>query len=207
MSGQIDVVDLKIEVQELREQLKLLENIVTEQQQETRSYIKKILESSHRVSQSSLNTRKLSRDTLIIKKFSSPDTLPWISSGITTHTNGYVLKIRVDVIKVNKSTNTAIRILSYLDKGPYDEFLQWPFEGIVLVKIINQLQMSKPYHTYLFEYDGSGVESERVDTIDEKKLKSKRSVSSYAVISDEMKRHCLINDCLQLHVTAISLSS
>lgn len=67
MSGQIDVVDLNIEAQELKEQLKLLENIVTEQQQETRYYIKKVPESSPRVSKSSLNTRKLSRDTLVIK--------------------------------------------------------------------------------------------------------------------------------------------
>ena len=54
-----------------------------------------------------------------------------------SHPNGYKLCLRVDANGNDKGKGTHISIYATLMRGDYDNNLQWPFEGDVLVEILN----------------------------------------------------------------------
>ena len=54
-----------------------------------------------------------------------------------SHPNGYKLCIRVDANGYSKGKDTHISILCSLMRGDYDNNLQWPFEGDIVVELLN----------------------------------------------------------------------
>ena len=48
-------------------------------------------------------------------------------------------------------SRTSLRIDSYMMLGPYDNLLQWPFKGKVIVRLLNQLG-DYHHYDYVFNY-------------------------------------------------------
>ena len=58
--------------------------------------------------------------------------------GFYTHHNGYKMCICVDPNGYGDGEGTHISIFTYLMKGLYDDYLKWPFRGIITIQIVNQ---------------------------------------------------------------------
>ena len=71
----------------------------------------------------------------------------WFSPPYFTHHKGYKMCFEVDFKGFFK---TSLHIYSYIMKGIYDNHLQWPFKGQVIVRLLNQ---RGDYHHYDFVFD------------------------------------------------------
>lgn len=84
----------------------------------------------------------------------------WCSPVLLTHKNGYHFKIKVDV---NGWSNTdAIALVVSLVKGDNDDKLPWPFEGVISVRVLNQLKDSGHSKVKHFIFSGGGLECQQV---------------------------------------------
>ena len=79
-----------------------------------------------------------------------------VSPPYFTHTNGYKMCFEVDF-----TNDKSLCIDSYMMKGGYDSFLQWPFKGKVIVQLLNQCGDHRHYD-YVFDYKVSDDEGKRV---------------------------------------------
>ena len=64
----------------------------------------------------------------------------WYSEPFYTHQHGYQMCLRVHANGFGTGKGTHISVYSYLMRGEYDNHLRWPFQGIINVQLINQLQ-------------------------------------------------------------------
>ena len=121
----------------------------------------------------------------------------WCSPPYFTYTLGYKMCFEVEF------GATTLQIKSYMMKGPYDDDLKWPFEGEVIVRLLNQ---KGEYHHYnfVFDYEGSG-KGRRVT-----KGKRQRYLQSTGyLLYDELNYHddtnCqyLRDDCLMFKVIVV----
>ena len=71
----------------------------------------------------------------------------WYSPPYYTHLHGYKMCVNVDLTQ----TNTKLHVYSYLLPGEYDAGLKWPFRGMVVVQLLNQLSDDNHYE-YVFDY-------------------------------------------------------
>ena len=71
----------------------------------------------------------------------------WYSPPYFTHLFGYKMCFEVDFCH-NK---TLLRIDSYIMRGRYDDHLQWPFKGKVIIQLLNQCG-DHHHYDYVFDY-------------------------------------------------------
>ena len=62
-----------------------------------------------------------------------------------SHPHGYKLCIRVDANGHGKGKDTHVSIYAKLMRGDYDNNLQWPFEGDIVIEVLN---LKENYHHY-----------------------------------------------------------
>ena len=56
-----------------------------------------------------------------------------------THTHGYKMCIRVDANGYGKGAGTHVSVFLYLMRGTFDDDLEWPFRGHIIIQLVNQL--------------------------------------------------------------------
>ena len=64
----------------------------------------------------------------------------WFSPPFYTHPQGYKMCLRVDVNGDGKGKGTPVSVFAYLMRGEFDDLLEWPFRGRVVIQLCNQLQ-------------------------------------------------------------------
>ena len=69
----------------------------------------------------------------------------WCSPLYFTHLNGYKMHFEVHF------TGLLLSMYTYVMKGPYDDQLQWPFKGKVIVRVLNQCG-DHDHYDYLFDF-------------------------------------------------------
>ena len=124
----------------------------------------------------------------------------WYSPPYYTHSHGYKMCVNVFLA----SCHTELHVFSYLLPGEYDDGLNWPFRGTVIVRLLNQLSDDNHYD-YIFDYSqSSNSESQRVP-ISRKKSNHREPSSFYlplAALGYNSSKKCqyLKNDCLKFKV-------
>ena len=56
-----------------------------------------------------------------------------------THPHGYRMYVRVDPNGVGHRKGTHVSISTYMMRGPFDDYLKWPFRGEITIQIVNQV--------------------------------------------------------------------
>ena len=79
------------------------------------------------------------------------DRVRWYSPPFFTHFNGYKMCFEVDF--KNSDHNRSLEIYSHIMRGPYDDYLQWPFKGKIIVQLLNQ--RGGDHHDHVFDYKDS----------------------------------------------------
>lgn len=141
---------------------------------------------------------------VVMDTFSTRD--KWFSPSFKSHFKGYNFCFSVTKVQIKGGYNICLELHSYVLPGLDDDHLAWPFEGLIIIKILNQLDESQGNHTYLFEYDRDNDLGMRV--LSEEKINPKYSVSSPLLLSElkeNKEKNCqyLIDNCLKFCVTCI----
>ena len=128
----------------------------------------------------------------------------WYSPVICTHEKGYNFRLRVDA-NGWRGTGDAVAVVVSLVKGDHDDQLQWPFEGIITLQILNHIGNSEHSSLTNFEFSSGGYECQRV---------TDETLPEYGCWCDQFVRHDLLqmkykqylkDDCMFFLVTYRSL--
>ena len=128
--------------------------------------------------------------TMTELKYKMDNKLQWFSPPYYTRVHyGYKMGFVVDFLW-QYGTPGYLNIYSYMMKGHYDDHLQWPFQGTVVIRIVNRNRCE-----YVFKYMESSDSGNRVTNGERGPVLSPRSgYSSYKNIK------LLKDDCLQFEV-------
>ena len=85
----------------------------------------------------------------------------WYSPVFCTHEKGYHFRLRVDA-NGWCGTDNSIAVVVSIVKGDYDDQLQWPFEGVISVQVLNLISNSAHSIVKEFEFSGGGYECQQV---------------------------------------------
>ena len=128
----------------------------------------------------------------------------WYSPVICTNEKGYHFRLRIDA-NGWRGTSDAVAVVVSLVKGDHDDELQWPFEGIITVQILNHNSNSEHCASTDFEFSSGGYECQRV---------TDEAQPEYGCWCDQFIRHDLLqmkhrqylkDDCMYFLVTYRSL--
>ena len=61
------------------------------------------------------------------------------SPAFYTHPHGYRMCVGVNPNGYGKANGTHISIFTHMMKGPFDDYLKWPFRGEITIQIVNQV--------------------------------------------------------------------
>ena len=133
----------------------------------------------------------------------------WYSPVFCTHERGYHFRMRVDANGWH-GNNNAVAVVVSIVKGDYDDQLQWPFEGVITVQILNHVSNTSNSILKEFEFIGGGYECQRVT--DEAQPEYGCWCDQFIVhdsLSYDVMRKCqyLKNDCLFFLVSYRTLFS
>ena len=64
----------------------------------------------------------------------------WCGPPFYTHPRGYKMCLNVDANGSNDGEGTHVSVFAILMQGEFDEHLKWPFQGIVVLQLCNQLE-------------------------------------------------------------------
>ena len=85
----------------------------------------------------------------------------WYSPPFYTHTHGYKMRInvyangcRVYANGYGDGKGTHLSVHAYLMQGPYDDDLMWPFQGVITIQLLNQLEDGN-HHTHTIHFTGT----------------------------------------------------
>ena len=85
----------------------------------------------------------------------------WYSPVFCTHEKGYHFRLRVDA-NGWCGNGDSIAVVVSIVKGDYDDQLQWPFEGVISVQVLNHISNSAHSIVKEFEFSGGGYECQQV---------------------------------------------
>ena len=124
----------------------------------------------------------------------------WFSPPYFTHINGYKMCFEVDFKGVFE---TSFHIYSYIMRGPYDNHLQWPFKGQVIVRLLNQCG-DHHHYDYIFNYkDTYNNDGKRVISVERGNYLTSQSTSlSLNQLDYDVYTNCqyLQDNCLNFKV-------
>ena len=78
----------------------------------------------------------------------------WYSPPFYTHTHGYRMCITVNANGNGDGKGTHLSVYAHLMEGPFDDYLEWPFQGTITFQLLNQLKDIN-HHTYTIDFTKS----------------------------------------------------
>ena len=84
----------------------------------------------------------------------------WHSPVFCTHEQGYQFRLRVDAN--GWCSGDAVAVVVSLVKGDHDDELEWPFQGVITVQILNHIKSLEHSPIKEFIFKDGGYECQRV---------------------------------------------
>ena len=138
----------------------------------------------------------------------------YYSSAFYSHPNGYKLCLRVDTNGHNVGKGTHISISVFLMRGDYDNILQWPFEGDIVVELLNWKEDNHHQRGNTIDFskcsDPDGSRTSRVTKEEYAPVSrsNNRFVSHSSLVFDpDTNTEYLQDDCLRLRVVDVAVYS
>ena len=78
----------------------------------------------------------------------------WYSPPFYTHPQGYKMCLKVDANGKGVGKGTHVSVFVFLMRGEFDDYLKWPFQGIVVLQLCNQLQ-DKYHYGYTIDFSST----------------------------------------------------
>ena len=134
----------------------------------------------------------------------------WYSEPFYTHPHGYKMCLRVDANGASGAKGKYISVIAYIMRGWFDIHLIWPFRGVVMVTLVNQLQ-DKEHLMYKIDFRTAGTSvTSRVTTGE--RASGAVGVREFIPHSDldyDPEKNCqfLKDDCLHFQVTQVTYTN
>ena len=135
----------------------------------------------------------------------------WFSPPFYSHTGGYKMCLRVIAKGRGRGEGTHVSVSVHLMCGEHDDYLKWPFNGCITVRLLNQRREEKNFGVFIYFNHRSGYEaSSRVVGRERAMVGSGSSLfiahSALGYNSAENTEY-LRNDCLKFRVASIKLTN
>ena len=100
--------------------------------------------------------RMLSPTHLVMKNFTKhkADCDSWFSPPFFTHNHGYKMYLRVTANGQGSGKGTHITLGVYLINGEYDDQLEWPFRGDIIIQLLDQKGSENHFTRTIFQATG-----------------------------------------------------
>ena len=131
-----------------------------------------------------------------------------------SHTNGYKLCLQVYANGCSKGKGTHISIYASLMKGDYDNNLQWPFEGDIVIELLNWRENNNHYRggtIYFNKYNDS--DGSITSCVTEGEYAPRRKGKTFFITHSSLlcnpgtNTEYLQDDCLRLRVVDVAVYS
>ena len=118
----------------------------------------------------------------------------WLSHPIYTHPQGYKICLAVVANGAEFGKETHVSVFIYLMRGEFDDFLQWPFQGTIYIRLVDQL--SGVYH----KEDSLSFDDKVDEEICSRVIKNEVAMKGWGlprfIPYDDIKPYYLQNDSL-----------
>ena len=122
----------------------------------------------------------------------------WYSPPVYTHHQGYKICLRVDANGAGSDKGTHVSVFVYFLKGEFDDSLRWPFRGVIVFRLLNQLK-GEDHETFSLTYDNTTA-----DVYCSRVVYGKRAGSGWGqtkfVSHSQLNPKYLRNDTLQFQI-------
>ena len=118
----------------------------------------------------------------------------WMSQPFFTHSQGYMMSLRVTANGQGSGKGTHITVGVYLMKGEFDDQLEWPFRGDITIQLLNQEGESEHFTKIIH-----GAEGEKIETKIGEKFISAWGVTQFKSHS-ELSPKYIKNDSLKFKI-------
>ena len=119
----------------------------------------------------------------------------WISQPFYTHTQGYLMCLRVTANGQGGGKGTHITVGVYLIKGGFDDQLEWPFQGDITIELLNQERDATHYTKTI-----RGAKGEKNDGNGREKFISAWGINQFISYS-ELSPKYLKDDSLKFRIS------
>ena len=125
----------------------------------------------------------------------------WYSPHFYTHPNGYQMYLHVDANGNASGRGTHLSVFVCLMQGEFDDQLEWPFQGKITIKLVNQ-EEDRDHVTKTFYSRSAGERCERVMT--KERIKNGWGIGQFLPHA-ELQPKYLKNNCIKLCIKNIDL--
>ena len=84
----------------------------------------------------------------------------WYSPSFYTHIGGYKICLHIDANGWGDAQGTHVGVSMFMMRGEFDDLLQWPFKGVVRVRLVNQQRGGDDFERNIVEEDDYLQDSE-----------------------------------------------
>ena len=148
-----------------------------------------------------------------IKKFTKKKKhgVEWYSPPFYTHERGYKMCVRVDPNGIMNGKGTHLSVYVYLMRGEYDEDLKWPFQGVIVVRLLNQLRDGGHHEKTVDFLDSVEDRTSNRVTIGNKSMRGQgfsQFIAHICLKLDTMQNQLYLkDDCLKFEVAGVELKT
>lgn len=128
----------------------------------------------------------------------------WFSTPFYTHPKGYKMCLNVDANGYGDGKDTHVSVFIYLMQGDFDSELKWPFQGDIVVQLLDQTGEDDHENTVRFTKNTEESTAGRV--LNKERANGAPGVHEFIAHSD-LKPKYLKDGCLQLKVISATVFS
>ena len=146
--------------------------------------------------------KKYSKQMFKVERFMElkKDGTNWFSNPFYTRSGGYKMCLEVRASGIGDGAGTHVSVFTHLMRGEFDSDLEWPFRGIITIKIVNQLE-DREHYTASICYDGTSDHcAGRVTVKQRSQGWGNQNFIPHSKLKKSTNCQYLLHDCLIFHV-------
>ena len=126
-----------------------------------------------------------------------------------THRNGYKMRLSIHANGILEGKNSHVSVLAVLMKGEYDDILRWPFQGDIVVEVLNW-KKNQNHYKFIISFHGAtpDISCSRVTTGEHGyKWGCHRALPHSTLYKSSANTSYLLDDCILFKVTEVVVYS
>ena len=129
----------------------------------------------------------------------------WFSTPFYTHPKGYKMCLNVDANGYGDGKDTHVSVFIYLMQGDFDSNLKWPFQGDIIVQLLDQTGQEDDQEKTV-RFTKNTAESTAGRVLNKEMAQSAAGIHNFIAHAD-LKPKYLKDGCLQLNIASATVFS
>ena len=128
----------------------------------------------------------------------------WFSESFFTHPKGYKMCLNIDANGYGDGKNSHISVFAYLMQGEFDSDLKWPFQGYIVVQLLDQ--EGEDDHEETIHFRKTAAESSAGRVVGKERANGAQGIHKFITHAD-LKPKYLKDGCLHFRVVSATIFS